>query len=72
MSALESRRAQGWGRVTTALGSDTFRCENCEKSKGTTRILWLLGHALIRVCLPCEKELLGVWKDAGGGEVERR
>jgi len=76
VTTLESRRSKGWGRVETALGSDSFCCENCAGkhrfAKTGTRILWVLGRFLIRVCNPCEKELLGVWKDAGGGEVERR
>lgn len=76
MNALEIRHSKGWGRIPTALGSDTFSCENCigkgRHAKVGSRLIWALGRPLIRVCGPCEKELIGVWKDAGGGEPRRR
>lgn len=68
---LEVRRANGWGRIQTALGSETMSCELCAAVKGRngkfgSLIVWALGRPLIRVCRPCAKEMQTVWAEAGG------
>jgi hypothetical protein len=69
---LEVRRSRGWGRVTTALGSDKFHCELCSAVKGKagqpgTVLIWALGRPVIRTCQPCSKEFTKLWDEAREG-----
>lgn len=67
---LEVRHSKGWGRVQTALGSDTLRCELCvaagKGGKPGSLLIWALGRPLIRTCRPCAKEMQATWVEAGG------
>lgn len=68
---LEVRRSKGWGRVTTASGSDSIACELCKANRrqyprGGNMLIWALGRPLIRTCRPCAKEMQSVWTGAGG------
>lgn len=72
---LEVGKAKGRGRVTTALGSDTFTCEFCKAVKGNagkpgTVLIWALGRPMIRTCQPCSKEFTKLWDDALTGDRE--
>lgn len=67
MSAFETTRAKGRGRITTALGSDSLMCElhgGARKGRAGNRIIWILGRPAARVCLDCEKELKAIWDGA--------
>ena len=71
MPALETRRSKGWGRLTMPDGSDRLTCDLCRATKqryakGGSQIIFCLGRPLMRVCIPCGKEVKRMWAEAGG------